>query len=168
MPKSALSKRCLIADDVRSSRDTVGIWLGECGFDCTLVDNGQAAWESISEHPPDLLVTDLEMPMLSGLQLLDKVRHAADHRISHLPVLIMTSLRDGKTLSIVQEMGGDGLLEKPLEKHSTLSTILELVAGQLHGQQINRSDDEHPSPGLGMISPTLRRLLSAVAKHGDF
>ncbi len=158
-------KRCVIADDVRASRDTVGSWLGECGFECSLAENGQRAWELMNEQPPDLLVTDLEMPILCGLELLEKTRQATDQRICKIPVLIMTSLRDGQTLKIVRQMGGDGLLQKPLDKLATLSLILDLVSGRVGEQFGLHPGEDEGVEDHGLISPTLRRLLKTVAKN---
>ncbi|MDV6029267.1 MAG: response regulator [Phycisphaera sp. RhM] len=164
MTDDALPKRCVIADDVRSSRAKVGKWLNGCGFDCVLAENGLEAWESIQNHPPDLLVTDLEMPLLCGLELLEKVRQSDNKRIGRLPVLVMTSLLDSQTLNVVRKLGGDGLLQKPLDKEKTLSVILELVAGKNCLQRFSVPDSDSNPSGDGVISPTLRRLIKTVAK----
>ncbi|WP_372895240.1 PleD family two-component system response regulator [Stieleria sp.] len=164
MTDVALPKRCVIADDVRSSRAKVGKWLDGCGFDCVLAENGLEAWESIQNHPPDLLVTDLEMPLLCGLELLEKVRQSDNGRIRKLPVLVMTSLLDGQTFNVVSRMGGDGLLQKPLDRETTLSVILDLIAGKKCLEQISVADSDSIPCGEGVISPTLRRLIKTVAR----
>ncbi|PAY18655.1 response regulator [Rhodopirellula sp. SM50] len=164
MTDDALSKRCVIADDVRSSRTKVGKWLDGCGFDCVLAENGLEAWRSVQNDPPDLLVTDLEMPLICGLELLEKVRQSDNERIRKLPVLVMTSLLDAQTLSVVRTMGGDGLLQKPLDRETTLSVVLNLLAGKKCLQQISDPDSGAPPCGDGVISPTLRRLIKTVAK----
>ena len=164
MPDVAAPKRCVIADDVRASRETVRNWLRECGFHCTLAENGQQAWELINDHPPDLLVTDLEMPIVCGFELLEKIRQSEVNRICELPVLVMTSLRDGQTSNIVQQMGGDGLLQKPLDKRAILSVVLDLVSGHHGLQQVVHPQETECIRGEGVISPTLRRLLKTVAR----
>lgn len=158
-------KQCVVADDVRASRETVGAWLRECGFDCTLAENGQQAWGLICKRPPDLLVTDLEMPVLCGLKLLHAIRQCEQESISKLPVLVMTSLRDAQTLEIVQQFGGDGLLQKPLDKLATLSVVLNLVAERRVLRRVRFSGDDSSVQGIGVISPTLRRLLKSVANN---
>ncbi|QDV45583.1 Regulator of RpoS [Stieleria neptunia] len=164
MTHDALPKRCVIADDVRSSRAKVGTWLDDCEFDCVLAENGLEAWRSIQNHPPDLLITDLEMPGLCGLELLERIRQSGNEGIRQLPVLVMTSLLDGQTLNVVRKLGGDGLLQKPLDKETTLSVILDLIAGKQCLQQINVSGEDSIPRSDGVISPTLRRLLKTVAK----
>ncbi len=140
------------------------MWLRDCGFDCALAENGQQAWDLICECHTDLLLTDLEMPEMCGLELLQKVRHAADERICKLPVLVMTSLRDGQTLNVVLQMNGDGLFQKPLDRQATLSAILDLVAGRTSLRHIAQSGNTCVQ-GNGLISPTFRRLLKTVAKN---
>ncbi|WP_197454299.1 response regulator [Stieleria varia] len=154
----------MIADDVRASRETVATWMQECGFQCTLAKNGLQAWQAICHQPPDLLITDLEMPGLCGLELLERIRQSDYEPISSVPVLVMTSLRDGQTLTIVQQMGGDALLQKPLCKQSTLSVVLDLVAGDHASRRVVHPLDDSVVTGSGVISPTLRRLLKTVAK----
>ncbi len=104
------------------------------------------------------------MPKLCGLELLQKIRQADNERIRKLPVLVMTSIHDGQTLSVVQQLGGDGLLQKPLDKQATLAVILELVAGRHSLAPLTLADDDRRVHGRGVISPTLRRLLKTVAR----
>src|SRR6056297_447785 len=159
------SKRCLIADDVRGSREALRCWLEECGFDCTLVDDGEQAWQAIQADPPGLLITDIEMPHCSGLELLQRMRRDASERVRTIPVLVITSLHDCKTLETVRQLGGNGLLTKPLEKHSTYSVILDLIAEepQLDAFAMDWVNAEISKQGA--ISPTLRRLLEKVAAN---
>ncbi len=163
MPVLTPPKRCVIADDVRASRESVGNWLKECAFECKLAENGQQAWEMILDQPPDLIITDLEMPYLCGLELLERTRQSDDDRISEVPVLVMTSLRDAQTCDIVRKLGGDGLLLKPLDKHTTFSMILDLVSGRHSFPGFVQPGDEANVQGSGVVSPTLRRLLKTVA-----
>ncbi|WP_160167279.1 PleD family two-component system response regulator [Rhodopirellula sp. SWK7] len=158
-------KRCLIADDVRSFRKTVESWLRECDFECVLAVNGEHAWEIIEDDPPDLIITDIEMPSACGLSLLRRTREAAEERIRTLPVLVMTSLRDTTTLDVVLQLGGDGLLHKPLDKQLLLSAVLDVVSDRRDFRPGKKNPDSMTGKGPGEISPTLRRLLRLVAKN---
>ncbi|MDA8744316.1 response regulator [Rubripirellula amarantea] len=165
MPDSIPLKRCLIADDVRASRKVVGSWLHECQFQCEYVEDGRTAWESIVEQPPELLVTDLEMPVLCGLELLFKIRNSEDDRVRRMPVLVMTSLQDNQTWHVIEQMGGDGLLHKPLDKQSTLSMVTEMVTRSRRRCEATLPSDDQFIQGMGVISPTLRRLLRTVTEN---
>jgi hypothetical protein len=77
----------------------------------------------------------------------------------------MTSLRDGQTMKIVQQLGGDGLLQKPLDKRATLSAVLDLVSLRHSLQTFAHSAESECVEGKGVISPTLRHLLKTVAQN---
>jgi len=167
MSSSAPAKRCLIADDVRSLHVMLSSWLSQCGMDCVFAGSGEQAWEQIQQQPPHLVITDIEMPCGSGLELLLSIRRHADPAIRQIPVLVMTSLVDSQIERTVQQFGGDGLLIKPLERESVYSVVLELLAGRnLHAISNEPLEPEVCSPeGDGPISPTLRRLLRVVAQQ---
>jgi len=142
-------------------------WLSQCGMHCVVAGTGEQAWQQIQEHPPHLVITDIEMPCGSGLELLLSIRRHPDPAIHQIPVLVMTSLLDGQTERTVQQFGGDGLLIKPLDRESVYSVVLELLASRsLHvlSKEPQEPDDGAPEKD-GPISPTLRRLLRVVAQQ---
>ncbi|GEM_PF-1483856 len=159
----AKPKRCVIADDVRASRELLQGWLVDSGFECSLAVDGTNAWELIQEQPPDLVLTDIQMPNCSGLELIQKMRRSSCSTLRSIPVLVMTSLHDDEIQRVVQELGGNGLLAKPLDRHSTYSVVLNLLSEGLSGDQLIVNDPQHRTSGNGCISPTLRRLIRAVA-----
>jgi len=163
MVNSVPPKRCVIADDLRASRELVRAWLRESGFQCEVVDQGDLAWQLIRNQPPDLLITDIEMPVCCGLELLLRVRQSPFGKIKNLPVLTMTSLCDSQTRNVILSMGGDGLLIKPLEKKSTLATILDLIANRETVDRFFKDNCNQNDASSGVISPTLRRLVRTVA-----
>jgi len=167
MPQDEELKRCLIADDVRASREILRAWLCQCRFECTVTSNGEEAWKAIHENPPDLLVTDIEMPDCSGLELLQRIRHHTSPRIKSIPVLVVTSLHDGQMREAVQRLGGNGLLVKPLDKGSTFSVVLEVLVAGLKPGELVVSETHDCSPRDGLVSPTLRRLLQTVAANEE-
>ncbi|MBC8356501.1 MAG: response regulator [Planctomycetes bacterium] len=58
-------------------------------FDVSCAEDGQEAWEMILEERPDVLVTDLQMPRMDGLELIERVR--ANEKTADLPVLLLTA-----------------------------------------------------------------------------
>ncbi|QDT04698.1 Chemotaxis protein CheY [Rubripirellula lacrimiformis] len=162
MLQSEKSVRCLIADDVRASREVVLTWLKECQVDCEVAVDGQQAWEAIQRRPPNLLITDLDMPIISGLELIQRIRQSVDDAICQIPVLVVTGLCDGKAAKVVQTMGGNGLLQKPLDKRCTISAVLNLLSEEADQAVTSGSAVLASQPGDGMISPTLRRLIATM------
>ena len=83
-----MSHRILIADDELHIRRAAEFKLKRV-FDVTCVDDGQEAWEEILESRPDVLVTDLQMPLMNGLELIERVR--SNESTADLPVILLTA-----------------------------------------------------------------------------
>src|ERR1017187_10595202 len=83
-PVLTRSRRILVADDDESIRYLLSTVLAGAGFDVNTASDGQQAWEAIFHGHYDLLVTDNDMPRLTGIQLIERIREA---RMS-LPVII--------------------------------------------------------------------------------
>lgn len=84
------ASRVLVADDSVTSRTLESNILTNAGFQTVVAVDGEEAWELLQRHDIDLLVSDVDMPRLSGLELTRRVR--ADSRLQHLPVILVTSL----------------------------------------------------------------------------
>ena len=91
----AMRPRVLVADDSITARHMQVRLLDECGYQVETVNDGVQAWQRLQHSDFDMLVTDVDMPNLSGFQLLARVR--ADPRLALLPVLIV-SARDANEL----------------------------------------------------------------------
>jgi two-component system chemotaxis sensor kinase CheA len=87
-PAPAVRKpRILVVDDSPVICDIVSEVLGSAGFDVRAESNGVAALERLREWEADLVITDVEMPRMDGLALLERIRH--DHAL--LPVVVLTT-----------------------------------------------------------------------------
>jgi CheY-like chemotaxis protein len=106
----------VVADDVRASRELVGHWMEEFGYESDVAKNGNLAWESILQLRPDIVVTDIEMPGKSGLELLRQIREHSSDQLSSTPVVVITSLNDAALESRVLGLGATAVLFKPLVK----------------------------------------------------
>lgn len=83
------SKRILIADDEAHVTHIVGAKLRRAGFEVTVAGDGEEALRQALESPPDLVITDLQMPYLSGFEV--AMRLKADERTSGVPILLLTA-----------------------------------------------------------------------------
>ena len=78
-----------VCDDEPHIVLAVSLKFTKSGFRVTSDNNGQSAWESILRDPPQLLITDLQMPLLDGLGLIKKVRAHAE--LKEIPVILLTA-----------------------------------------------------------------------------
>ncbi len=160
------SPQCVIADDLRASRELLRGWVSECGYECTTTANGEDAWSAIKQVLPQLIVTDIEMPVASGLDLLCSLRQHPSAELKAIPVIVISSLQDDDIRSFVQNAGGTVFLMKPLDKRRTQRVVRRMdQVASVANANFHHSVHEHPRPNR-RISPTLRRLYREVQENG--
>lgn len=101
----ASPQRVLLVDDVRSAREFLASVLRQRGVAIETAVNGREAWNLIVDHIPDIVITDYEMPVWSGSQLIRAIRESDDNELADVPVILVTA-RDRRDLP-------EGLLSHP-------------------------------------------------------
>lgn len=122
----ATSKHILIAEDSAFFRRHVQQTLTDEGYTVTAAEDGQEGWEKLQEmNPlPDLVVTDVEMPRMSGLDLCKAIR--GDQRTHGLPVIALTSLASDADIARGKAVGIDDYQVK-LDKANLLTAIAHYI-----------------------------------------
>lgn len=105
-------KTVLVAEDRKSSREMIRILLEHSGFAVVEAANGAEAVRLIGENPPDLVLLDLQMPIMDGYRALQTLR--ADGRFQNLPVVALTANAMAGDKERALKSGFDGYLTKPL------------------------------------------------------
>lgn len=108
----------LIVDDEFGLAEMLRDMLRDEGYDVSLAINGRLALDVLGERSIDLVVTDIMMPVIDGVELATAIRHSETHR--DIPVVIMTSL---PSLPRHQSDLFDAVLRKPFAPDLFLSTI---------------------------------------------
>ena len=117
--------RAVVADDDPDIRDLVAFKLTQAGFDVTCVGDGLEAWDVFVDAPPDVIVLDVMMPSLSGLDLLVKVREAALYRI---PVLLLSGRARDADVDAGFAAGADDYLVKPFSPRELVHRVNGILA----------------------------------------
>ena len=158
----ARMKRCVIADDVRASRELLAVWLGELGYISVLAGDGESARIAVESISPDLVITDIEMPRCTGLELLFAIRNNVNPILRVLPVIVISSLEDDQLVQLVSPLGASGVLSKPLEK-LILKAAVESTEGR-HEKWLLDAAAESPEENAiaRSVSPKLRRLVDKL------
>lgn len=126
-----MNGRILVVDDEEGLREALAEKLRHSGHEVETAESAEAALARISRFEPDLVVTDLMMSGLTGLQLLEKV-HAT---LPSLDVVVMTGHEDMSTAVDAMKAGAFDYLVKPVR----LSQVDDLVTRCLKEQALNRS-----------------------------
>jgi sigma-B regulation protein RsbU (phosphoserine phosphatase) len=106
--------RILIAEDERISRATLTRQLEGWGHSVTAAEDGEKAWEHFKSGDFDIIVTDWEMPLLSGLELVKRIRESA--AATYVYVLMLTSRTDKSDIVTGIEAGADDFVSKPFDR----------------------------------------------------
>lgn len=119
--------RIVIAEDDDELRQVLATWLG-IRYDVTAVDNGADALEAVVRERPDLVVLDIVMPRLNGLEVTERLR--ADPRTAEIPICMVTaSTRNSDTHDSVWRLASDtdAFITKPFEPQQLLAKIEDLL-----------------------------------------
>lgn len=139
----------LVADDDWLNCDLLQVQLSSAGCEVVITRNGEQAWESALAHPPDLVIADIQMPILDGLSLCQRLK---THPNTHLvPVLIVTALDAEEEKIKAIEAGADDFISKPYNSLILLSRVRSLL-------HLKRTHDELESRNL-LLRQVLNRYM---------
>lgn len=131
--------RILLAEDNASVLALLKKFLQTAGHIVEVAMNGQEALDMFLEEPPDLLLTDINMPIMNGLELIEKVRQHQTE--TWIPVIILSALGDEKDIIRGLETGADDYLTKPINL-SILRAKIKSMQKMITLQSINKHTKE--------------------------
>jgi DNA-binding response OmpR family regulator len=113
--------RILIIDDDVGFRDLLRIQLIGAGYQVRVAEDGVEGGRMLLEQPPDLIVSDVNMPYLGGFELLKLLR--AEEATSSIPVILLSGRSDGDTMAQAVDLGAADFLTKPVTRDQLLESI---------------------------------------------
>ena len=130
-----MTRTILIADDDPAIRDVLRIALGQSGFATEQASDGQAALETFAKAAPDLIVLDIGMPEMDGLEVCRTIR-----KTSQVPILFLTAQGDEIDRVVGLELGADDYVAKPFSPREVVARIRAIL----------KRTDGAAAPGQGM------------------
>ena len=118
-------KHVLVVDDAISVRQTLQQLLHDAGYDVTTARDGFDALDALIRRKADVVLTDLEMPNLNGLELTRRLRESRLWK--DLPVVMITSRATHKHLGSAEAAGVDVFLTKPYADEELLAEVRRLT-----------------------------------------
>ena len=119
--------QCVLAvDDSASIRSLVTYVLEQAGFDVVVVEDGQEALEYAQQNKVDLVLTDINMPRLDGIDLIKKLRELPDYEF--VPMLVLTTESGTDKKLEGKAAGATGWIVKPFDPAQLVTTIEKVLA----------------------------------------
>jgi CheY-like chemotaxis protein len=120
------AKRILVADDELHMIRVVKLFLERAGYKVDTASNGQEALDSILLDPPDVLLTDISMPRMTGQQLCMELQKQLPGRT--FPIFVMTSMTERENRDWTQKIPNASLLEKPVSMRVLIADLAKRFA----------------------------------------
>ncbi len=123
-------KQILVVDDRWENRAVIVNLLEPIGFIVRVAENGKEGLEKIREQLPDLVITDLQMPVMDGFEFLKQLRNSEDEKLKSLKVLVSSASVAQLDQQMSLDAGGDDFLAKPVnapDLFNLLATHLQLT-----------------------------------------
>jgi two-component system chemotaxis response regulator CheY len=120
-----MTRSILIVDDSRSMRELVKFALAPVGYEITEAADGAQALGLIATKTFDLVITDLNMGAINGLDLTKKIRAVPHHRTT--PILVLTTETSADKKAQARAAGATGWLVKPFDRDKLVQTVSRVI-----------------------------------------
>ena len=114
----------LVVDDDQSLRELLRLHLSSAGYEVSTAADGIEAGYAVLKSPPDLIITDVNMPNMDGYAFVEALK--ADKTLPKIPVIFLTSMDDFER---GRELGAVGYITKPVRADRLLAVVAEHIPG---------------------------------------
>ena len=116
----------MLIDDDAQTRKAFGMALRQRGYQVIEADSGYTGLEAAKKYLPDLILTDINMPVMDGLKLVSLVRQNA--QLKNIPIIIITTEGAEEDRERGLALGANAYISKPIQSSHLIKTISELLA----------------------------------------
>ncbi len=157
-PEPAKTARILVVDDDHSQRSLLETFLNSQGYRTQAAASGEAALQLLDEQPFAMLISDVRMPGMSGIETLRRVRQK--HRL--LPVLLVTAFADIRSAVAAMRDGAVNYLAKPIDLDELMASVHQALAPGGGPAPLAAADAPLPA-GIVTESPLMRAVFRDAA-----
>ncbi|MFA3783415.1 sigma-54-dependent transcriptional regulator [Melioribacteraceae bacterium 4301-Me] len=133
-----MKEKILVIDDDESIRQTLTNYLKRIGYNVYAAEDGKSGLKSLQENQPDLIISDIRMPNLSGLEVLKKAKDID----ANIKVILITAHDDIQTTIEAMQNGAYDYLEKPLDIERLRVTISRALESKILSERIDSFIEE--------------------------
>ncbi len=153
---SSQDTKILVVDDEIYIREIISRWLAKDGYECLTAENGENALEILASNRIALMISDIMMPGISGLELLE----AAKGKYQDLAVIMATAVDDRMVGTQALELGAYGYVIKPLDRNELLIN----VANGLHLRKLEIENRLHRQELENLVQERTLELQETIHK----
>jgi len=141
----ALSNRILIVDDEPANVELLQAFLKEIADEMRGVTDSRQVEAVFSEFQPDILLLDMHMPYVDGLEVLRRLRSARES-LGYLPVVVLTADTTSVARNSALILGADDFLTKPLDRQEVILRVRNLLRTRHLFEEVARITGSRPVP----------------------
>ena len=120
-----MPKKFLVVDDSASMRQLVSFTIKDAGYDVLEAENGKDAIEKLSKTKVDMIITDLNMPEMDGIEFIKKLRTMPDYQFA--PIVMLTTESQEAKRQEGKQAGASGWIVKPFSPEQLLDVVKKFV-----------------------------------------
>ena len=121
-----MNEKILIVDDEPDLLELVRDTLEMAGYTVITASDGEEGLKSITEDSPDLVILDIKMPKIDGMEVLERVRK--NPLLNELPVIMLTSLKGEGIIREAKEVGANDYIVKPFNQIDLLNRVKRVIS----------------------------------------
>ena len=136
-----MSRKIVVVDDDKVTLTMLQMVLFKHGFQVLAAEDGQKGLELAQKERPDVLITDMLIPKIDGLNLCKKIKEMPE--LKNTKVIVITAVYKGIPFRHeAQEFGADGFIEKPVDTKELISKIEALLSENKNKKDISKPEDK--------------------------
>jgi signal transduction histidine kinase len=156
--------RILVVDDITRNLQVVGMMLRQADYEVMPATGGLEALEGVRVQPPDLILLDLMMPEMDGLEVCRQLK--SDPALQAIPVIFLTASNEMEHLVKGFEVGAVDYITKPFNAPELLARVRTHLELQ-HARERLREMNEEKNEFMGIAAHDLRNPLSAIQGYAE-
>ncbi|OFZ28641.1 MAG: hypothetical protein A2622_06010 [Bdellovibrionales bacterium RIFCSPHIGHO2_01_FULL_40_29] len=115
--------KILVVDDELDMRNLFSLFLEKEGYEVTRASNGKEAYEIVQTSKPDLIISDIRMPVWDGVELFDRITQMA---APHIPILFVSGYADYERRDFHKNPNFMGFVSKPIRRQKLIESVKEI------------------------------------------
>jgi signal transduction histidine kinase/CheY-like chemotaxis protein len=125
--ETAGDRRVLVVDDIDLNAQIAAAMLRNAGFEVSIAMNGQEALDKVNDNRVDLILMDIQMPVMDGIEATKRLRQHVNDKIRATPVVALTAHGSDADRDVCMSAGMNGFLRKPIEGAELVAVVKKFV-----------------------------------------